>query len=133
MLYAELQHKLSPDRSDHERREDILTSTVFGTLLTADARALLAGWLRQARGLPGQSLEVDSRAEPFDYWFWPWVGKEPDVVLRMGPQLVIIEVKYRSPLSKGGRRGHDREDEGERTLDERSTPVGESGSQLVEE
>ena len=35
MLFAELHGKLNPTASDVERREDVLTSTVFGTLLIA--------------------------------------------------------------------------------------------------
>lgn len=50
MLYAELHGKLSADIGDDaERREDVLTSTVLGTLFTAGAWDVLVEWLSRAR------------------------------------------------------------------------------------
>jgi len=129
--------QLSPDRSRLTRgREDILTVDCFGTLCDCRCTSVACGvGSGQSRGLPGQALEVDSRAEPFDYWFWPWVGRSPMSFFVWVPQLVIIELTVPLALKQGGDAVHDRENEGERTLDAiRSTcPVGESGNQLVEE
>lgn len=44
MLHAELHGKLDDTASGLERREDILTSTVFGTLLVAGATEVLVDW-----------------------------------------------------------------------------------------
>ena len=35
MLHAELRGKVGPDASDGHRKEDVLTSTAFGTIFTA--------------------------------------------------------------------------------------------------
>lgn len=91
MLHALLQGKLDASRTEPERREDVLTSTVFGTLVLVEAWEPLARWL----GVPG-STPVDPRR--CDCWFWPRLaaGVEPDVLLRLDQILVVVEAKYRS-------------------------------------
>jgi hypothetical protein len=108
MLFAELHGKLDPNSPDLERREDVLTSTVFGTLLIAGAVDLLTQWLNYARrlgadgrlGLDALSVDV---AQPVKYWFWPSLagGTQPDVLLQIGHRLLVIEAKYGSSKSAG--------------------------------
>jgi len=105
MLHAELQGKLDAGAADLERREDVLTSTIFGTLLLAsDGPTVLAEWLNRARRL-GKAGRLDSfgnsslglLAETPAAWFWPSLSHaEPDVVLRIGSTLLIVEAKYGS-------------------------------------
>jgi hypothetical protein len=100
MLHAELHGKIAHDVSDIERREDMLTSTVFGTLFTAGANTTLRAWLSKARTPSGRALEVPVLDGEVDYWFWPRVGAtEPDVLIHLGTTLVIVEAKYRSRAS----------------------------------
>ena len=62
MLHAELHGKLDADARDLDRREDILTSTVFGTLLIADdGMSVLGRWLSGARCLGPLGALVLSR------------------------------------------------------------------------
>ncbi len=61
---------------------------------------LLARWFLGRDLGPGPTLA----------WFWPRLsGAEPDVVLRLGTQLVLIEAKFRSGTST--KKGADPEDE----------------------
>lgn len=100
MLHAELHGKIAHDVSNIARREDMLTSTVFGTLFTAGADATVRAWLAKARTPTGEPLVLPPDAAVDDYWFWPRLdGTEPDVLLRLGSLLVIVEAKYRSPRS----------------------------------
>ncbi|MCC6651660.1 MAG: hypothetical protein IT348_10980 [Candidatus Eisenbacteria bacterium] len=108
-MWAELRGKLSATTSLEraERWEDVLTSSVFGTLryLSDD---VLCACLRAARNLRGKHLAIaDDTAWDLD--FWPnrlgWV-REPDVVVTGRDrftsavrQLVVVEVKYRSGKS----------------------------------
>jgi hypothetical protein len=107
MLHAEIHGKVSATSRDLERSEDILTSSVFGTLLLIPhGNRILADWFRRARliGCDGSSsqerlLILDS-AGPVEGWFWPRLAQAiPDVVLRIGSGLFVIEAKYGS--SKG--------------------------------
>jgi hypothetical protein len=76
-----------------ERLEDALTSTVFGTLLWVGAGEILARWLRVPSGLLAAGPTTPIR----ECWFWPRMAfAEPDVVLRLGDVLVVVEAKYRS-------------------------------------
>jgi hypothetical protein len=116
MLYAELHGKLNPAAPYQERREDILTSTIFGTLLVADARPLLEDWLSRARNLRGGASPIPDKLDPLQYWFWPRLREaEPDLLLRLGDVLFIIEAKYLSGKSSS------------------STPDEEGGAQLLRE
>ena len=91
MLHALLQGKLDPTVAEPQRREDALTSTVLGTLVLVEAWELLREWLQ----LPAPSGAPDAENE---CWFWPHLpgGVEPDVVLRLGGTVVVVEAKYRS-------------------------------------
>lgn len=108
MLYAELHGKLGkldPNSPDLERSEDILTSTTFGTLLVAGAVDLLVAWLNCARHLDANGTLDEKPLDVIDgaprWWFWPNLnGTIPDVVLRIGSRLFVIEAKYGS--TKGG-------------------------------
>lgn len=100
MLHAELHGKIAHDVSNIARREDMLTSTVFGTLFTAGADATVRAWLAKARTPTGEPLVLPTDAAVDDYWFWPRLdATEPDVLIRVGSLLVIVEAKYRSPRS----------------------------------
>lgn len=94
MLHAELRHKLDLDSDALSRSEDVLTSTVFGTLFVADALEILRVWLA-----PHQTSDADptGRSSRIDYWFWPRLSdSEPDLLLRIEETLFAIEVKYDS-------------------------------------
>lgn len=117
MLFAELHGKLDQTSTELERREDILTSTVFGTLLVADAIALLASWLNCSRRLGSDGRLTNdllglAAAEPMTYWFWPSVagGTQPDVVLRIGRRLLVIEAKFSSNKSSATQDGDNASD-----------------------
>lgn len=101
MLHAELHGKLSSDVGDGaERLEDVLTSTVFGTLFAASAWHVVTDWLSRARRGADMIPPVESGNDATDYWFWPWLGTaEPDLVVRLGSTLVVIEAKYFSGKS----------------------------------
>ena len=89
MLHAVLHGKLDEVRPEPERLEDALTSTVFGMLAWADAWDLTARWLGVASPV----------AEPANTncWFWPRLKlAEPDVVIRLGSHLLVVEAKLRS-------------------------------------
>lgn len=92
MLHAMLRGKLSEDVPEPQRLEDALTSTVVGTLLLVDARDALHSWMRKA-----EYGAADLGFSPLQAWFWPRLAlAEPDVILRLGNQLFVIEAKYRS-------------------------------------
>jgi hypothetical protein len=105
VLYAELNGKLDDTASGLERREDILTSTVFGTLLVAGATKVLVDWLKSACCLAGTPERLDRHKrklrlpyEEPEYWFWPSLSfAQPDIMLRIGSHLLIVEAKYGAP------------------------------------
>jgi hypothetical protein len=89
VLHATIHQKLDPSVPEPHRIEDALTSSVFGTLALVGAWSLLAQWLgvRSANVLP-KGCHV---------WFWPRLRyAEPDVILRLGQRLIVVEAKYRS-------------------------------------
>jgi len=93
MLHAILHGKLGESVPEPQRFEDALTSTVFGTLVLAEAWGLLAHWL----GVPFMYSTNDDEGSLRECWFWPRMSlAEPDVVLRLGGTLVVVEAKYRS-------------------------------------
>lgn len=103
MLHAELAGKIAPDADDIARREDVLTSTVFGTLFLANAWPLLIRWMARAQPV-GHRGDVSAAVSIGDgaYWFWPRLhDAEPDVVIRCGPALLVVEAKYLSGKSGG--------------------------------
>jgi len=82
--------KLDETCPEPQRLEDALTSSVFGTLLWLAAWDVLARWL----GIPFEFSPGERKPE---CWFWPRMASaEPDVVLRLGDSLVVVEAKYRS-------------------------------------
>ena len=91
MLHALLHGKLDLELPEPHRREDALTSIVFGTLRMVEAWDVLANWLDVEPLSSGQEGTVAC-------WFWPRLAGavEPDVVLRLGDTLVVVEAKYRS-------------------------------------
>ena len=91
MLHALLHGKLDLELPEPHRREDALTSIVFGTLRMVEAWDVLASWLDVEPLSRGQEGTVEC-------WFWPRLAGavEPDVVLRLGDTLVVVEAKYRS-------------------------------------
>jgi hypothetical protein len=92
MLHALLHRKLDESIPEPQRLEDALTSTVFGTLVWVDAWNMLARWLLPASASTGGLAAADCAC-----WFWPRLAfAEPDVVLRLGNVLVVVEAKYRS-------------------------------------
>jgi hypothetical protein len=90
VLHALLHGKLDPAVPEPERREDALTSAVFGMLVSVEALDLVAKWLKVNDWQSEEGL--------LDCWFWPRLagGVEPDVVLRLGSVLIVVEAKYRS-------------------------------------
>ncbi len=112
MLYAELHGKLDDSASNHERIEDILTSTVFGTLFLADTGVqVLCEWLGCARRMASDGrIAEEIPAIPADsamqHWFWPSLAEaEPDLLIRLGHKLFVIEVKYQSAMGQGDEDG----------------------------
>lgn len=100
MLHAELHSKIAPEASDGERREDVLTSTVFGTIFAAGDWSLLLAWFGKAIDRSGMALSLPSTPNEANYWFWPRLGQtEPDLLIHLGSLLVIIEAKFWSGQS----------------------------------
>ena len=93
MLHAFLHGKIDESLPELDRREDALTSTVFGALVWTGSWDLLARWL-QGGASRGNDGPVAGR---WECWFWPRMAfAEPDVVLRLDGALVVVEAKYRS-------------------------------------
>jgi hypothetical protein len=91
MLHALLRRKIDESIPEPQQIEDALTSTVFGTL------ALVGAWKTLATWLDVKWSPRDSAPAITDCWFWPRLAfAEPDVVLRFGDTLVVVEAKYRS-------------------------------------
>jgi hypothetical protein len=100
MLHAELHNKLSSEALDHERNEDILTSTVFGVLLTAEGGlGVLRAWCCKAR-FEGHDSGLHLPSVAPDYRFWPHLeGCVPDVALAFGDIACVVESKFLSGAS----------------------------------
>ncbi len=89
MLHALLRRKLHPSIPEPERLEDALTSAVFGPLLWMRAWTTLLEWFG----------DVTAPADSFvhGYWFWPRLElAEPDVMVRIGDRLFVVEAKFGS-------------------------------------
>lgn len=105
MTVAEIHGKLSV-ASLSERREDLLTSDVFGCLRYLPPQEVLVPFLKTARSLSGKTLSISSSISAAHYAFWPSLRAlrraacEPDVVLGLetddGIHLIMIEAKYHS-------------------------------------
>jgi len=97
MLQALLHRKLNELEPEPQRKEDALTSTVFGMLVYVEAWKTLAEWLGEYPLAPSTGHKDSFRG----YWFWPRLESagrvvEPDVLLRVGETLLVVEAKYRS-------------------------------------
>jgi hypothetical protein len=92
---AVLHGKLDETIPEPQRREDALTSTIFGTLMMVDARHLLAEWISSAIGIDRSPLGRITAESQFDCWFWPRLREaEPDLLMRMDDRLFVIEAKF---------------------------------------
>lgn len=101
MLKAELHGKLSSDAGNaDERREDVLTSNVFGSLCYMPPSCGLLPWLERARPLePGGRELVAPDVTDVEVRFWPRLGsRQADVLLALCSadviDLVVVECKY---------------------------------------
>jgi len=95
MFRAELHGKLP---GGYRRREDVLTSNVFGFLEVANRRRFLARYLRDHL-----MLEVtDAEAIAAEFEFWPTYtdGTEPDVVTSVGRWYILFEAKLYSDFGR---------------------------------
>ena len=92
MTIAELRGKLS---SEVTQKEDLLTSSVFGTLKNIDRQVGLGGFLN----LVGIELAPDE-LENAEFRFWEKMldRTEPDVSIRTASTLIFVEAKYLSSL-----------------------------------
>jgi hypothetical protein len=94
MLHAILHRKLDPLTPDAQRLEDAVTSTVFGTVTLVERWDLLLRWL----GAPCDEAGEEMAGE---VWYWPTLRTPgciviPDVVVRIGRKLFVVEAKYGS-------------------------------------
>src|SRR5689334_23050549 len=106
MLHADLNGKIGPDAEEAERREDVLTSTVFGTLFLVRAWPVVTAWLSRAHQVGrGPALAIPDAAAlaAADYWFWPRLADattggivEPDLIISLAGFVAIVEAKYYS-------------------------------------
>jgi len=85
--------------SSQARLEDTLTDGVFSALRYLP-RLVLGHWLRAVLPAPLHAHLTAPALEGARFDFWPKLpgGAEPDVVLRVGSLLLIIEAKYESPF-----------------------------------
>ncbi|NRD65272.1 hypothetical protein HRD49_26295 [Corallococcus exiguus] len=100
MLAAELHGKLGDGTNAKDRKEDVLTSNVFGLLRCMESPDLLVTWLGESRpAVDGDSRLVTGPVHSADIHFWPRVRtRELDVlVLLRGPRglhVIGVECKY---------------------------------------
>ncbi|CAK0757378.1 hypothetical protein CCP4SC76_2940003 [Gammaproteobacteria bacterium] len=103
MIQAEIHSKLNiidfadgGSYPDLARKEDILTSNVFGILKNLDVGVLNS--LFRVAELDAQLME-----DSFRIAFWPRFedGTEPDILIQGSDFLVVIEVKYLSDFDRG--------------------------------
>jgi len=97
MLHAILYGKIDESVPEPLRREDALTSSVFGTLILAEANDTLSRWLGMATSICGEAIAPPCGTGSMECWFWPRLRfAEPDVLLRLGNRLFVIEAKLAS-------------------------------------
>ena len=113
MTIAEIHGKLSSSGSNiSDRREDLLTADVFGCLRYIPFNKGLLNILNKAQRYTGtESLCIKDSNDNVNVKFWPRLenNSEPDVLIRFGDHLIIIEVKYLS--GKSGHYGANQENE----------------------
>lgn len=115
MTVAEIHGKISSSGSNiSDRREDLLTSDVFGCLRYIPFEKGLQKLLTQAQLYTDQKklLGIDNSDGNVSVEFWPRLenNSEPDVLIRNGDHLIIIEVKYLSGKSGNYETNQDNED-----------------------
>ena len=106
MTIAEIYGKISSSGSNiSDRREDLLTSDVFGCLRYIPFEKGFQKILTRAQLYTDQKklLGIKNSDENVSVEFWPRLenNSEPDVLIRNGNHLLMIEVKYLS-----GKTGH---------------------------
>ena len=106
MTIAEIHGKISSSGSNiSDRSEDLLTSDVFGCLRYLPFEKGFQKILTQAQLYTDQKklLDITNNDENVSVEFWPRLenNSEPDVLIRNGGHLIVIEVKYLS-----GKSGH---------------------------
>lgn len=113
MTIAEIYGKISSSGSNiSDRSEDLLTSDVFGCLRYIPFKEGFQKILAQAqRRTDSERLSITSTNNGVKVHFWPRLenNSEPDVLIRFGDHLIIIEVKYLS--GKSGHYGANQENE----------------------
>lgn len=94
MYMAELRGKLSEKT---EKQEDILTSNVFSFFKYSNRQVFLKGFLERFLGDVGVIVS-DSDVENAEFQFWPKYADhtEPDLVIIVGNQYILIEAKFHS-------------------------------------
>lgn len=110
VLHADLHGKIAPEADDAERREDVLTSTVFGTLFAVGAWDVVRSWLLRGRPVgKAPPLAIGPVEAEADYWFWPRLDDtrpggivEPDLIIAVGGIIAIVEAKYYAGKSGKG-------------------------------
>ena len=106
MTVAEIQGKLSSSGSNiSDRLEDLLTADVFGCLRYIPFEKGFQRILTQAQCYtdPEKRLSIKNSNDDVSIEFWPRLenNSEPDVLIRNGDHLIMVEVKYLS-----GKSGH---------------------------
>ncbi len=100
-MQAELKGKVNVTSTQPgERLEDTLTDAVFSAVAYLQRGVVLAKLLRAAfPTIPFSTHEINQAK----LTFWPRFsnGVEPDVIIEVGPWVVVIEAKYGAPFSKG--------------------------------
>lgn len=92
MFIAELRGKVP---GEVRRLEDVLTSYFFGTMKNLPTDILLIPWLEKI----GAGLSKQPKSDvQFAFWECLPDGTEPDLIIRFDRQLIMVEVKYLSPL-----------------------------------
>ena len=109
MTIAEIHGKISSSGSNiSDRLEDLLTSDVFGPLRYLPFAEGLLHVLGKARLYTDPRTTFDKEIEGYfpanaqepEVCFWPWTGSsEPDVLIKYGKHLVMVEAKYLSGKS----------------------------------
>jgi hypothetical protein len=103
MIY-ELRNKI-PQNSNYIYSEDVLTSTIFGSLRYFSSNQILESFLTYAVKLDKTRLNLIFHSD-LAVFFWKKISgtdgqiNEPDLILEDGENVVITECKYHSLLSE---------------------------------
>ncbi|MEA3318677.1 MAG: hypothetical protein U9Q88_01535 [Bacillota bacterium] len=102
MLQAELNGKIP---SSLINSEDLLTSSVFGTIRYFSSPAFINNIIKQAINMQGENVDIDILPDSLQYHFWPRLENcEPDLIISIQDfskkvYLICIEAKYFSGKS----------------------------------